>query len=114
MPKTRGRRPAPNPKKRTQRQVLPASAPVASLAGTREREPEASGRVSSTAVAPRSAGSFVTARRAAIPAVPRRRFIDSVADYAYVPDDLRRIGILSGTLFVLLVALSFVLPLLLH
>jgi len=65
-------------------------------------------------VAPRSTGSFITARRAAIPAVPRRRFIDSVADYAYVPEDLRRIGILSGGLFVLLVVFSFVLPLLLH
>jgi len=34
--------------------------------------------------------------------------MDSVADYAYVPKDLRRIGVLAGTLVVLLVMLSVV------
>jgi hypothetical protein len=34
--------------------------------------------------------------------------MDSIADYAYVAGDLRRIGIVAGGLVVLLVALSFV------
>lgn len=32
-------------------------------------------------------------------------------DYAYVVKDLKRIGALAGTFFVLLIALSFILPL---
>lgn len=31
-------------------------------------------------------------------------------DYSYVKSDLRRIGILAGTFFVLLIALSFIVP----
>jgi len=46
------------------------------------------------------------ARRSA-PAI-RRRFGESVTDYAYVAGDLRRIGILAGSLVVLLAALSFI------
>jgi hypothetical protein len=46
-------------------------------------------------------------RRAANVA-PRRRFSDSIADYAYVAGDLRRIGMFAGGLVVLLVALSFI------
>lgn len=50
----------------------------------------------------------VAIRRASAPAVARRRFSDSVADYWYVAGDLRRIGILAGGLVVLLVGLSFI------
>lgn len=32
-------------------------------------------------------------------------------DYTYIRNDLKRIGILSGTFFIVLVALSFILPL---
>jgi hypothetical protein len=105
VPKTRGRRPAPNPKKRVQRQGIHASLPLAPIDGPSEREPEAA--VRAVSAPPRSTGSFITARRAAVPATPKRRFLDSVAEYAYVPQDLRRIGLLSGSLLVLLVVLSF-------
>ncbi|MEW5939698.1 MAG: hypothetical protein AB1750_08565 [Chloroflexota bacterium] len=32
-------------------------------------------------------------------------------DYTYVKRDLKRIGLLAGTFFILLIALSFILPL---
>jgi hypothetical protein len=35
-------------------------------------------------------------------------------DYTYIRSDLKRIGILSGTFFVVLIVLSYVLPLILH
>ncbi len=35
-------------------------------------------------------------------------------DYGYIVKDLKRIGTLAGTFFVLLIALSFILPLILH
>jgi hypothetical protein len=35
-------------------------------------------------------------------------------DYTYVAKDLRRIGILAGTFIVILVALAFILPLVIH
>jgi hypothetical protein len=35
-------------------------------------------------------------------------------DYSYIVKDLKRIGILAGTFFVILVALSFIMPLILH
>jgi len=55
---------------------------------------------------PDRAPTTAAARRSA-PAI-RRRFSESVTDYAYVAGDLRRIGILAGSLVVLLAALSFV------
>jgi hypothetical protein len=39
--------------------------------------------------------------------MPRRSFSQSIADYSYVAGDLRRIGVLAGSLVGLLVALSF-------
>jgi hypothetical protein len=48
-----------------------------------------------------------TLRRPAT-AAPRRRFVDSIGDYAYVGGDLRNIGLYAGVLVVVLVALSFV------
>ncbi len=53
------------------------------------------------------------------PAAPRtsqRRVTysqDFNPDYSYVRNDLKRIGILAGTFFVLLIALAFVMPLIL-
>ncbi len=35
-------------------------------------------------------------------------------NYSYIIKDLRRIGILAGSFFVILIALSFILPILLH
>ncbi|MPZ13263.1 MAG: hypothetical protein GEU73_02350 [Chloroflexi bacterium] len=49
-----------------------------------------------------------TARRAGTATLPRRRFTDNAAEYAYVASDLRRIGVLAASLVVLLLALSFV------
>ena len=77
-------------------------------------DPEAAERVRSAVGAPprfggpplRPGGAGAPLRRAVSTAQPRRRFIDSVADYAYVPQDLRRIALLTGTLVVLVVALS--------
>lgn len=46
--------------------------------------------------------------RRAQPIALRRRFADSIADYRYVVSDLRRIGMVAGSLVVLLVVLSFV------
>ena len=73
----------------------------------------ANGGGAATAVTPRparpSGASWPTpARRTATPAVPRRRFSESIAEYAYVADDLRRIGMLVAGLIVLMVVLSFV------
>ena len=73
----------------------------------------ANGGGAATAVAPRptrpsGAGWPSPARRATTPAVPRRRFSESIADYAYVADDLRRIGMLAGGLVVFMVVLSFI------
>lgn len=45
-------------------------------------------------------------RRASVSQVPAQRF-QRFADYSYVGPDLRRIGLLAGSLMVLLVALSF-------
>ena len=111
MPKTtRGRRPAPNPKKHLHRQ-LPRTAPLEE-AGV---PPMASATaVAATAPAARPAASAArstapgTSLRRMPNAAPRRRFIDSVADYAYVAEDLRRISMVAGSLLVLLVALSFI------
>jgi hypothetical protein len=50
----------------------------------------------------------VGTRRAALAAVPRRRFSESIAEYAYVAGDLKRIGALAFALVVLLILLSFV------
>ena len=57
--------------------------------------------------APRAAAAATVARRPGGPQQPRRSFSQSIADYTYVGGDLRRIGLLAGSLVVLLVALSF-------
>ena len=58
-----------------------------------------------------SSGNGTQAARA-----PQRRVTytqDFNPDYSYVRSDLKRIGILAGTFFVLLIALAFVIPLIL-
>jgi len=111
LPKTtRGRRPAPNPKKRTQHHITRPSplddTGAASLASTTGvAEPSPSGRPTAPPARPAATG---TSLRRMPHATPRRRFIDSVAEYAYVGSDLRRIGMVAGGLVILLVALSFV------
>ncbi|MSQ23266.1 MAG: hypothetical protein EXR58_01745 [Chloroflexi bacterium] len=47
-------------------------------------------------------------RRGTVP-VARRHLRESAVDYAYVVQDLRRIGTIAGSLAALLVVLSFVL-----
>lgn len=74
----------------------------------------ANGGGAATAVAPAPARPARSnwpppARRASAPAVPRRSFNESIADYAYVGADLRRIGALFGALVVLMVVLALVL-----
>lgn len=61
-----------------------------------------------TALARPDRAPTTTAARRGVPAI-RHRFSESVTDYAYVAGDLRRIGILAGSLVVLLAALSFIL-----
>ena len=58
-----------------------------------------------TAARPDRGPTPAAARRAP---VARRRFSESVTEYAYVAGDLRRIGVLAGSLVVLLAALSFI------
>lgn len=109
MPKaSRGRRPASNPKRRTPRppQQRPvsegANGVLTADAGVVERP------VRAVQPTPRAASTILANRRAATAAASRRGFAESVADYRYVVGDLRRIGILSGGLVVLLIILSFV------
>jgi len=124
LPKaSRGRRPAPNPKKKTRLGGFGAGGLAVADGATRQPEAPvgyAQGPVARPsampAEAPESARS--AARRDAIgprrrgamagPTAARRRFADSVGDYWYVGGDLRRIGLMAGGLVGLLVALSFV------
>jgi hypothetical protein len=55
-----------------------------------------------TAQRPRSAGSA-----ASKVASSRRPYSEYAAEYAYVLSDLRRVGVIAGSLFVLLVILSY-------
>ena len=104
MPKaSRGHKPAANSKKKARR---PGFQPVA-VASPRP------GSETATLRAPAGAPSMAAAaapwtRRSIGAGAARRRFSDSIADYWYVASDLRRIGLLAGSLVVLLVGLSFV------
>ena len=76
--------------------VTPAAAPEVMKVST----------VETSASAPSSPRTFN--RRASTTAV------EFNPDYGYIVKDLKRIGTLAGTFFVLLIALSFILPLILH
>lgn len=106
MPKaSRGRKPAANPKKKARRQGFRQVAVAAPRPGSPGPE-TAAFRV--PAAAPPAATSAAWSRRSVASGAARRRFTDSIADYWYVAGDLRRIGLLAGSLVVLLVGLSFV------
>jgi hypothetical protein len=78
-------------------------------APTLERE-ESPGAVAAAPVARqplRSAPATQSSFRRTAPIRSRPRFAESIADYAYVPGDLRQIAIFTGVLIVLLVVLSF-------
>jgi hypothetical protein len=103
LPKTtRGRRPAPNPKKRPQRPLTRTTAvaapPIPGIMGE--------GGAVATTPAPRPMPVAAAPARRVPHAAPRRRFADSISDYAYVPGDLRRIGLWALSLIALLVILS--------
>ena len=81
-----------------------AASPVASAVAEAEPERPAS---AATATAPaRSRATTAVGRPAS---VPRGRRFDRPAAYNHVGSELRRIGIFSGVLVVVLVAVSFVL-----
>jgi len=99
----RGRGPA-KAKKRAHRPELRQFAPAAvgAVPGvTSGTAPAAAAPVrpaAASAYAPRRPGLQLT----------RRTFSQAIADYSYVAGDLRRIGLLAGSLVALLVVLSFV------
>lgn len=58
---------------------------------------------SSLARSPQSGGSFSGLQR-------RDEVVEFNPDYTYVKRDLKRIGVLAGSIFAVLIALSFLLP----
>jgi hypothetical protein len=86
--------------KKTKRKVSTISQGGVAAFPVNESVEQAASEVISTSAAPRS---FV--RR-----TPTQEFNP---DYSYVISDLKRIGILAGSFFVLLIALSFIMPLIL-
>lgn len=57
---------------------------------------------------PKKARRYVNKSAAFMP-TPQPRTTEFNPDYTYIRRDLRRIGVLAGTFFVILVALAFVL-----
>ena len=110
---SRGRRPAPNPKRRTPRPGRPipvgaaASGVLTAEEGAVERPLPVASPVRRAAPMPMASAG----RRATPVAQVRRGFAESAADYRYVQGDLKRIAILAGGLVVLLIVLSFLQPL---
>jgi hypothetical protein len=81
--------------------------------------PKKSKRKVSTVITPAPAPEVMEVRTMDAPAASRsfnRRTtaapVEFNPDYGYVVKDLKRIGALAGTFFVILIALSFILPLL--
>ena len=101
LPKApRGGRPAPRPRKRSRVQLAPSAG-----AGTAQQPaPVARERPAGLGAVPRPTPSL--ARRGTVP-VLRRHLREGAVDYAYVLLDLRRIGVIAGSLAALLVVLSF-------
>jgi hypothetical protein len=83
--------------------------------------PKKTKRKVSAVVTPAPAPEVMEVRTMAAPtAAPSRSFnrrtstaapVEFNPDYGYVVKDLKRIGALAGTFFVILIALSFILPL---
>jgi hypothetical protein len=55
------------------------------------------------------AGAAAPAERSAAPTSMRRTTVEFNPDYSYVVKDLKRIGTLAGSFFVILIILSFIL-----
>ncbi len=82
-----------------------------------------SSRVStSTVVTPSPAPEVISVRSVETPvAASSRSFsrrttsaVEFNPDYTYIVKDLKRIGLMAGTFFVILIALSFIMPLIQH
>lgn len=100
MPKARGRRPGAARKR-------PQRPPLRQFGAIAPRPTDGAEPAAGPAIARSTAAAGFAARRAGAQVVGRRRFSDSIADYAYVPAELRRVGICAAGLVVLLVFLSF-------
>ncbi len=86
----------------------PAASPAASAVAEAEpQRPIADGTATATATAPSQSRATTAVGRPA--SAPRGRRFDRPAAYNHVGSELRRIGIFSGVLVVVLVAVSFVL-----
>ncbi len=76
----------------------------------------------STVVTPSPAPEVMSVRSVETPvAASSRSFsrrttsaVEFNPDYTYIVKDLKRIGLMAGTFFVILIALSFILPLIQH
>jgi len=81
--------------------------------------PKKTKRKVSTVITPAPAPEVMAVRTVEAPAAaPSRSFsrrasapVEFNPDYTYIIKDLKRIGILAGTFFVILIAISFILPL---
>ncbi len=85
--------------------------------------PKKTKRKVSAVVTPGPAPEVMEVRTMEAPtAAPTRSFtrrasaapVEFNPDYTYIVKDLKRIGALAGTFFVILIALSFILPLIQH
>ena len=97
--------------KRTQKEKRRVATPVAARTPTAAAEPLAPRERAEATQPARTAPATGTGRQSLLAGVrrPARSNAPSlVTDYAYVMSDLRRIGVLAGAAFVLLVALTFV------
>lgn len=101
VPKARGRRPGAARKR-------PQRPPLRQFGAISPRPTDVPEAAAGAAIARSPAAAGFAARRAGAQVVGRRRFSESIADYAYVPAELRRVGFCAAGLVVLLVALSFV------
>jgi hypothetical protein len=63
---------------------------------------------------PRRSKHHLSKRRTYISPQPRSSASEFKPDYTHVRSDLKRIGIIAGSFFAILVALSFILPILMR
>lgn len=59
--------------------------------------------------APAAVETSVAVEKPAASSAARRSIVEFNPDYTYVVKDLKRIGVLAGSFFVILIALSFIL-----
>ncbi len=92
------------------------------MAKKTKRKVSASRGSTSTVVTPSPAPEVMSVRSVETPAAaPSRSFsrratpaVEFNPDYTYIVKDLKRIGLMAGTFFVILIALSFIMPLIQH